>query len=93
MFGECSTPEHLKAPRTIPCDTRMVLNSDKDFFLKRTVSVDTYGWLLGFHERYVRSVLDMLGMGQTQAVVTPGSKEASTAATAAGEKQWDTYSH
>ena len=32
-------------------------------------------------------------MDQAKAGVTPGSKEASPAATTCGERQWDTYSH
>ena len=38
---------------------------------------------------YVRSVLDNSGMDQAKAVVTPGSKETSTAA-ATGDKQLGT---
>ena len=47
--------------------------------------VDRIGWHLELDERHVRSVLDRSGMGWAKAVVTAGSKEASTAATAAGE--------
>ena len=37
-------------------------------------------------------MLDKLGMGQAKAVVTPGSKEASTAGTTSGEQHLDTHS-
>ena len=46
---------------------------------------DNFGWQPD--ERYVRSVLDKSGMGQVKAVLTSGSKAASTTAAASGEKK------
>ena len=57
----------------------------KGHSLKRTISEDNLGWLLELDERCVRSVLDKSGMDQAKAVVRPGGKEASTAATAPEE--------
>ena len=62
-------------------------------FLKRTISVDYFGLHLELDERCVRSVVDKFVMDQANAVVTPGSKETSTAAATSGAKQLDTYSH
>ena len=62
-------------------------------FLKRIISADNFGWRAQLDEFYVRSVLDKSGLDQAKAVVTPGSKEASTAATAAQGKHVDTCSH
>ena len=58
--------------------------NDKDTALKRTISVDNFGWHLELEARHVLSVLDKSGMGQAKAVVTLRNNEASGAATAAG---------
>ena len=46
----------------------------KTHFLKRSISVDEFGWHVELDQRYVKSLLDAMAMNHCKSMATPGSK-------------------
>ena len=56
-------------------------HQEETHFLKRRICVDDSGWHVEMDQRYVRSLLETMGMNQCQSMATPGSKDQERQAT------------
>ena len=56
-------------------------HQNETHFFKHRICVDDSGWHIEMDQRYVRSLLDTMGMNQCKSMATPGSKDQERQAT------------